>query len=139
MNKLGLVQTACWTIGMLFMSGSMHAVGLLGSPRRTSYTTYNDHATALSWDPYLILLAVGGTFLIIGVVLMVYIAFHLMFRAPKGQIEVPIAVTDTSTTPMWLERWGLCIVLLIFIVAMGYAFPLMEMINTPGSPPFRTW
>ena len=138
-NKLGLVQTACWTIGMLFMSGSMHAVGLLGSPRRTSYSTYNDHATALSWDPYLILLAVGGTFLIIGVVLMVYIAFHLMFRAPKGQIEVPIAVTDTSTTPMWLERWGLCIVLLIFIVAMGYAFPLMEMINTPGSPPFRTW
>ena len=27
-NKLGLVQTACWTIGMLSMSGSMYAVGL---------------------------------------------------------------------------------------------------------------
>src|SRR5699024_354858 len=128
-----------WTLGMLFMAGSMHAVGLLGSPRRTSYTTYGDHATALGWDPYLALLAVGGTLLIVGVVLMVYIAFHLMFIAPKGITEVPIATTDTSSTAMWLERWGLCIILLILIVAMGYAFPLMEMMNAPGSPPIRTW
>ena len=139
MNRVGIAQTIFWTVGMLFMSGSMHTVGLLGSPRRTSYSTYGDHETALAWDPYLALLAVGGTFLIIGVVLMVYIAFHLMFVAPKGNIEVPIAVTDTSSTPMWLERWGLCIILLILIVAMGYAFPLMDMINTPGSPPIKTW
>lgn len=138
-NRLGIIQTIAWTLGMLFMAGSMHAVGLLGSPRRTSYTTYGDHATALEWDPYLALLAVGGTLLIIGVVLMVYIAFHLMFIAPKGAIEVPIAMTDTSTTPQWLERWGLCIILLIAIVAMGYAFPLLEMMDAPGSPPFRTW
>ena len=138
-NRLGIVQTIVWTIGMLFMAGSMHAVGLLGSPRRTSYSTYGDHATALEWDPYLALLAVGGTFLIVGVVLMVYIVFHLMFLAPKGTVEVPLGLTDTSDTPMWLERWGLCIILLILIVAMGYAFPLAEMINTPGSPPFRTW
>src|SRR5699024_7301896 len=81
-NKLGIVQTIVWTVGMLFMSGAMHTVGLFGSPRRTSYTTYGDSAVAASWDPYLIFLAIGGTLLIIGVVLMVYIAFYLMFKAP---------------------------------------------------------
>lgn len=36
MNKLGVLQTALWTIGMLIMSTSMHFLGLEGSPRRTA-------------------------------------------------------------------------------------------------------
>ncbi|WP_085992627.1 cbb3-type cytochrome c oxidase subunit I [Oceanobacillus senegalensis] len=140
-NKIGLVQTAFWTIGMIFMSGSMHFVGLLGSPRRTSFTTYGDSATALSWDPLLIFLAIGGTFLIIGVLLMVYIVFYLMFLAPRGHTEFPIAAPELNAqpTPKWTERWGLIIVLLLLTVAMGYVVPLTEIINVPGSPPFRTW
>src|SRR5690606_7685489 len=72
MNRLGVIQTIIWTIGMSMMSISMHTVGLFGAPRRTSYTTYGDHATALGWDPYLIVVAIGGTFLMIGVILQVY-------------------------------------------------------------------
>src|SRR5699024_8841208 len=53
MNKLGIIQTIIWTVGMLFMAGGMHWVGLYGAPRRTSYTTYGDSATALSWEPYM--------------------------------------------------------------------------------------
>ncbi|HLR41292.1 MAG TPA: cbb3-type cytochrome c oxidase subunit I [Virgibacillus sp.] len=143
MNKLGIVQTIIWTVGMLFMAGAMHWVGLLGSPRRTSFTTYGDHATALGWDPYLFLLAIGGTLLIIGVVLMVYIAFYLMFRAPKGHTEFPIAEPedDAARTPKWTERWGLWIVLMLAVVAMGYVIPIVDLIINapPGSPPFRTW
>ncbi|HLR41286.1 MAG TPA: cbb3-type cytochrome c oxidase subunit I, partial [Virgibacillus sp.] len=143
MNKLGIVQTIIWTVGMLFMAGAMHWVGLLGSPRRTSFTTYGDHATALGWDPYLFLLAIGGTLLIIGVVLMVYIAFYLMFRAPKGHTEFPIAEPedDAAPTPKWTERWGLWIVLMLAVVAMGYVIPIVDLIINapPGSPPFRTW
>ncbi|GAA0449238.1 b(o/a)3-type cytochrome-c oxidase subunit 1 [Virgibacillus salarius] len=140
-NKLGIIQTIIWTIGMTFMSGAMHLVGLLGSPRRTSYTTYGDNATALSWDPYLIFLAVGGTFLIVGVVLMVYIVVNLMFFAPKGNTEFPIGEpeADALSTPKWTERWGTIIILLILIVAMGYVMPLTDILNVPGSPPFRTW
>lgn len=140
-NKLGIIQTIIWTIGMTFMSGAMHLVGLLGSPRRTSYTTYGDHATALSWDPYLIFLAVGGTFLIVGVVLMVYIVVNLMFFAPKGNTEFPIGEpeADALSTPKWTERWGTIIILLILIVTMGYVMPLTDILNVPGSPPFRTW
>ncbi|UJL47598.1 cbb3-type cytochrome c oxidase subunit I [Virgibacillus sp. NKC19-16] len=142
-NKLGIIQTITWTVGMLFMSGAMHLVGLLGSPRRTSYTTYGDNATALSWDPYLFFLAIGGTLLFIGVVLMVYIVFHLMFKAPKGNTEFPIAEPedDASTTPKWTERWGLWVVLAIAVISMGYLVPIVDLVVNapPGSPPFRTW
>ncbi|WP_342505698.1 cbb3-type cytochrome c oxidase subunit I [Sporosarcina sp. FSL K6-2383] len=143
MNKLGVIQTIIWTAGMLFMSGSMHWVGLLGSPRRTSYTTYGDNATALGWDPYMILLAVGGTLLIIGVVLQVYAVFNMMFFAPKGVTEFPIAEPEENETktPLWTDRWGLWIIIMLLVVAMGYVVPLVDLIVNapPGSPPIKTW
>ncbi|TQS76649.1 cytochrome C [Ornithinibacillus gellani] len=143
MNRLGIIQTIIWTVGMLFMSGAMHTVGLFGSPRRTSYSTYGDNATALGWDPYLILLAIGGTLLIIAVVMMVYIVFYLMFKAPKGETEFPIGEPEDNAapTPMWTERWGLWIILMLAVVAMGYVIPLVDLIVNapPGSPPFKTW
>ncbi|WP_255585320.1 cbb3-type cytochrome c oxidase subunit I [Virgibacillus saliphilus] len=142
-NKLGIIQTITWTVGMLFMAGAMHWVGLLGSPRRTSYTTYGDNATALDWDPYLFFLAIGGTLLFIGVILMVYIVFHLMFKAPKGNTVFPIAQPedDASTPPKWTERWGLWVVLAIAVISMGYLVPIVDLVVNapPGSPPFQTW
>jgi cytochrome c oxidase subunit 1 len=142
-NKLGVIQTLTWTAGMLFMSGAMHLVGLLGSPRRTSYTTYGDNATALGWDPYLMFLAVGGTLLIFGVIIQVYAVFNMMFFAPKGEAEFPIAEVEdnASKTPYWTERWGVTIVLMLLLVAMAYVIPLVDFIvnSPPGSPPFKTW
>ncbi|MEH7158294.1 cbb3-type cytochrome c oxidase subunit I [Neobacillus drentensis] len=142
-NRLGIIQTWIWTIGMIFMSGSMHAVGLLGSPRRTSFTTYGDNATALSWNPYLLCLAVGGTLLIIGVLLQVYAVINMMFFAPKGETEFPIAEEEENATktPYLTERWGLWIVVMLLVVAMAYVIPLTEFIVNapPGSPPYKTW
>ncbi|OLS40422.1 cbb3-type cytochrome c oxidase subunit I [Bacillus sp. MRMR6] len=143
MNKLGVIQTWIWTIGMVCMSMAMHWVGLLGSPRRTSYTTYGDHATALSWDPYLTFLAVGGTLLMVGVILQVYAVFNMMFFAPKGETEFPIAEEEENATktPYWTERWGLWIIVMLIVVSMAYVMPLTEFIVNapPGSPPIRTW
>lgn len=143
MNRLGIIQTIFWSLGMLIMTGSMSAVGVLGAPRRTSYSTYGDHAVALSWDPYLILLAVGGGLLAIGGVLMAYIVIQLMFFAPKGHTEFPIAVGEdnASETPPWTERWGIWITIMLLVIAFGYVFPLIDMIQhaPPGSPPFVTW
>src|SRR5690625_4225206 len=98
-NNLGIIQTILWTVGMLFMSGAMHWVGLMGSPRRTSYSTYGDNATALGWDPYLFLLAIGGVLLFAGVLLMGYIVFYMMFKAPKGEPEMPIAEQEPFERP----------------------------------------
>nr|WP_206701372.1 cbb3-type cytochrome c oxidase subunit I [Cytobacillus firmus] len=142
-NKLGVIQTIIWTLGMIIMSGAMHWVGLLGSPRRTSYSTYFDNATALSWDPYLFFLAIGGTLLMIGVLMQVYAVFYLMFFAPKGNTEFPIAEVEEyeAPTPRWTERWGLWVVCMIVLVGMAYVIPLVDFIVNapPGSPPFKTW
>ncbi|MCS0825265.1 cbb3-type cytochrome c oxidase subunit I [Cytobacillus firmus] len=142
-NKLGVIQTIIWTLGMIIMSGAMHWVGLLGSPRRTSYSTYFDNATALSWDPYLFFLAIGGTLLMIGVLMQVYAVFYLMFFAPKGNTEFPVAEVeeDEAPTPRWTERWGLWIVCKIVLVGMAYVIPLVDFIVNapPGSPPYKTW
>jgi cytochrome c oxidase subunit 1 len=142
-NKLGVIQTIIWTVGMLFMAGAMHTVGLFGSPRRTSYTTYGDNATALGWDPYLFLLAIGGTLLMIGAILMIYIVYQLMFKTPKGDTEFPIAEPedDATPTPRWTERWGLWVVLMLAVISIGYVIPVVDLIMNapPGSPPFVTW
>lgn len=118
MNKLGNIQGLLWTVGMALMAVGMHAVGLIGAPRRTSYTTYGDHIAATSWDPYLLLLA-------------------------KGNTECPISEggESASITPKWTERWGLWIILMIVVVSLGYVIPLINMIQNapPGSPPFVTW
>lgn len=143
MNRLSVIQTITWALGMLLMSGAMHWVGVLGSPRRTSYTTYGDNLTALGWDPYLIFLAVGGTLLMISATLMFYIVINLMFFAPKGATEFPIAQPEyfAPQTPRWTERWGLWILVAIVIISMGYLVPLVDIIVNapPGSPGFKTW
>lgn len=143
MNKLGVIQTIIWTIGMIVMSGSMHTVGLFGSPRRTSYTTYGDHTTALSWDPYMILVGIGATLLLIGVLIQVYAVFNMMFFAPKGETEFQVEIEEDNApgTPYWTERWGIWVVLMILTIAMAYVIPLVDMIVNapPGSPPWRTW
>jgi cytochrome c oxidase subunit 1 len=79
----------------------------------------------------------------IGGILQLYAVYHLMFRAPKGQTEFPLAEPeeDGSATPYWTERWGRTIVIMLLLVAMAYVVPLVEFIVNapPGSPPFVTW
>lgn len=143
MNKFGVAQTIVWTIAMSLMAISMHVVGLFGSPRRTSFTTYGDNVTALGWNPYLVIAGVGATLLVVGVIMQVWAVFHLMFRAPKGEEEFPIAEEEENATktPYWTERWTRWIVLMLIIVGMAYIIPLVDFITNapPGSPPFKTW
>ncbi|WP_226679275.1 cbb3-type cytochrome c oxidase subunit I [Mesobacillus jeotgali] len=143
MNRLGVIQTVIWTIGMVIMSISMHVVGLFGSPRRTSFTTYGDFAETLGWNPYMAAIGIGASLLLIAVILQVYAVFNLMFFAPKGVTEFPIAEEEAGAakTPYWTERWGIWVVLMLLVVSMAYVLPIADMIMNapPGSPPFKTW
>lgn len=143
MNKFAIWQIILWMVGITFLSGAMHTVGLFGAPRRTSFSSYFESAVAAGWDPYLILIGIGATILLISVFMIVYLVFHLMFKAPKGETEFPIAEVedDASPTPKWTERWSLWIVLMIAVISMGYVIPLVDLIMNapPGSPPFKTW
>src|SRR5699024_11573296 len=132
-----------WMAGMFLMSGAMHMVGLFGAPRRTSFSDYFGSETAAGWSPYLIVLAVGATVLILSVLLMTYIVFQLMFKAPQGESEFPVAEeeVDAAPTPKWTERWSIWVVLMIAVISMGYVIPIVDIILNapPGSPPFKTW
>ncbi|MCC3375962.1 b(o/a)3-type cytochrome-c oxidase subunit 1 [Cohnella sp. REN36] len=141
LNRLGIVQTLVWCVGMLFMSGPMHLVGLMGSPRRTAYTTYGDHPDAILWMPYHVAMAIGGTILFAGVLLIVGNVIALL-RAPKGETSFPIGeVAETAEpTPRYLERWSVWIGIAVALILFAYTVPLIDMFqSTVTSPGWVTW
>src|SRR5699024_12021654 len=58
MNKLAIWQIFLWTVGMFFMSGGMHTVGLFWAPRRTSFTDYFCSEQAADWYSFCYMLSV---------------------------------------------------------------------------------
>ena len=146
-NRLGIIQTVMWGVGMFIMSGSMHILGLLGAPRRTAYTTYQDHSTALEWfDGFFtnqVTVSVGGIILFLASLLMIFNVIYLLFLAPKGYTPFPIGevAKDAQETPRILENWKLWVGLAALLILFAYTVPLMDMIQhaPPGSPPIRPW
>ncbi|TLS38985.1 b(o/a)3-type cytochrome-c oxidase subunit 1 [Pseudalkalibacillus caeni] len=143
MNLFANIQTILWTVGMFFMSGAMHTVGLFGAPRRTAYTTYGDHPDALGWIPYEVTMAVGGTILFIAVLLLMYIVVNLAFFAPKGVEEFPIGEVAEAAerTPAVLENWRLWIAVSACLILLAYTIPVIDMLehSPPGSTGFKLW
>lgn len=143
MNKLAIIQACVWAVGMTFMSGSMHLAGLLGAPRRSSYSTYGDSQTAIDWIPYQIGQAIGGSILFIGIILVLIIFINLSFFAPKGEQEFPIGemAEEAEKTPMVFENWKIWIGLTIVLILFAYTIPFIDMIQNapPGSKGYKFW
>ncbi|WP_102346517.1 b(o/a)3-type cytochrome-c oxidase subunit 1 [Bacillus sp. Marseille-P3661] len=140
MNKLAIAQVWFWSIGMLFMSGSMHAAGLFGAPRRSAFSTYAGNEDSLAWIPYQIAQAVGGSILFIGALLMVVIFINLAFFAPKGEQEFPVAEVhqNAEKVPALFENFKLWIAITFALVLFAYTIPFIDMIQNapPGSSGF---
>lgn len=143
MNKLALVQGILWAIGMTFMSGAMHAAGLLGAPRRSSFSEYGGAAQAADWIPYQIAQAVGGSILFISILLVLYIFTNLAFFAPKGEEEFPIGEVEEGTepTPLVFENWKIWLGIAALLILFAYTVPLTDIIQNspPGSPGYKFW
>ncbi|MGE6260275.1 b(o/a)3-type cytochrome-c oxidase subunit 1 [Heyndrickxia sporothermodurans] len=143
MNRLAIFQAICWTIGMAFMSTSMHLEGLLGGPRRTAYTTYGDAKQALDWIPYHVAQAIGGSILFLGIVLIIVIVINLAFFAPKGEQEFPVGevAENAEKTPLVLENWKIWLTILTALILIAYTVPFVDMIQNapPGSKGFKFW
>ncbi len=143
-NQLGLIQSWLWTIGILIMSTSMHIVGVLGEPRRTSFTTYNHHPIADVWSPYRLFTGVGSILLFISSVLFLITIVYLWFFAPKAEsaVDYPIGEVDAEQPkpPAILERWSVWIGITVALVLIAYTIPVIHMIqHAPSSPPIRSW
>ncbi|MGD6847539.1 b(o/a)3-type cytochrome-c oxidase subunit 1 [Rossellomorea aquimaris] len=143
MNKLAIVQAIVWSVGMAIMSGAMHAVGLLGAPRRSSFSTYGDAPQALEWIPYQVAQAIGGTILFIGIILVLYIFINLAFFAPKGEEEFPVGekAEAAEKTPMVIENWRIWLTILAALILVAYTVPFIDMIQNapPASKGYRLW
>lgn len=143
MNKLAIYQGVLWAIGMTFMSGAMHAAGLLGAPRRSAFSEYGGAAQASEWIPYQIAQAVGGTILFMAIILMLYIFVNLAFFAPKGEEEFPIGEISEKAerTPMVFENWRLWLGITVLLILFAYTIPFIDMIqNAPlGSKGYKLW
>ncbi|OXS80235.1 b(o/a)3-type cytochrome-c oxidase subunit 1 [Domibacillus enclensis] len=143
MNTLAIVQAFTWAFGMTIMSGAMHWVGLLGAPRRSSFSTYGDAAQAMEWIPYQIAQAVGGTILFLGIILVLIIFANLAWFAPKGDEEFPVAevAEQAEKTPMVLENWKIWMTVLVALILIAYTIPVMDIVNGGplGSKGFKLW
>ncbi|PAQ13389.1 cytochrome C [Bacillaceae bacterium SAOS 7] len=143
MNTLAIVQAFTWALGMGIMSAAMHWAGLLGAPRRSSFSTYGDAAQALEWIPYQIAQAVGGTILFLGIILVLIIFINLAWFAPKGEEEFPIGevAEGAEQTPMVLENWKIWITVTVALILIAYTIPVMDMFQYGpiGSKGFKLW
>lgn len=150
MKTLAFVQIITWSIGMLLMSTAQHVLGLLGAPRRTAYSNYNNHPSAMEWFDGLlsshVTMAAGGSILFVSAMILIYIVVMSMFLSPKAlkvedQVEFPMAESDKTNTPKWLENWWIWIGIAFVLIIIAYAIPLSSMIihAPPGSEGFKTW
>ncbi|WP_059170903.1 b(o/a)3-type cytochrome-c oxidase subunit 1 [Bacillus sp. FJAT-27445] len=143
MNKLAIIQAWVWTIGMTFMSGAMHAAGLLGAPRRSAFSEYGGSAQAAEWIPYQVAQAIGGSILFIGIILVLVIFINLAFFAPKGEEEFPVGESEEGAekAPAVFENWKLWLGITAALILFAYTIPLIDIIqNAPiGSKGWQTW
>ncbi|PIC70942.1 cytochrome C [Sporosarcina sp. P16b] len=140
LNKLGIIQTFIWAIGMTIMSTSMHIQGLIGGPRRSAFSEYAGGDQVSTWISYQMWQAVGGTILFVGILLMFYIFIQLAFFAPRGYEEYPIAEeeVDAEKSPKILENWYVWVGITIALILFAYTIPMIDIIkhSPPGSIPF---
>ncbi len=143
LNRLGIIQTIVWVVGMAIMSSSMHIEGLLGAPRRSAFSDYGGAEIAKTWASYQVAQAVGGTLLFIGIIIFLYIFVKLCWFAPKGEEEFPIAEISPQAekTPAILENFKVWLVILAALILIAYTFPIYDIIqNAPlGSKGYKLW
>src|SRR5690606_13898017 len=85
-HKMVLVQLWSWFWGFVILTTAWHVLGLLGEPRRISTVVYNSPLT-FAWDPYALIMVVGGTVLTASALLFVYILAKSYRRKEAGTAE----------------------------------------------------
>jgi len=128
-NNLALVQLWTWFIGMSIMTTPWHVLGLLGQPRRISSVVYNNLMT-LSWEPYELLMILGGLVLLGSACLFVYLLFKTQFGVTtevfEGEVEYAEsyhAVTDLPDYLNDIKLWNKVIAVLMFI---SFGIPILQ-------------
>lgn len=139
-NNMAITGGILWAIGMTIMSSAMHIAGFFGAPRRSAYSEYGGAAQAQEWISYQIAQAVGGAILFIAILVIVGVVINLLFFAPKGEEEFPVAevAEGAAKTPAVLENFKLWGVIMVVLIVLAYTIPIYDIISNspPGSSGF---
>jgi cytochrome c oxidase subunit 1 len=139
-KTLPVIQLWTWFVGMLILTAPWHILGLLGQPRRISSVTYNSLLT-LAWDPYELLMIIGGTVLLGSALLFLHIlakSQRVAAREPQGE-AIPVEYAEalresTAVHPLLngFKVWNLVIAVLMFV---NFGYPILQFffVKTYGS------
>lgn len=136
-RRTAIWQVYLWAIGMVFFSGSLHYIGLLGSPRRTFDATYGGNLVASAWSPFLLLSAVGGALLFVSIALFLG-NIMLTVRSGKKMEMAPVAEEyEALGTPDLLDNFKIWVAIAVILIAIAYVTPTLNIIRmgSPGAPP----
>ena len=127
-TKLALWQIYTWFVGMLIFGYTYGEAGILGVPRRTdlgSASYVNAEAV-----PYLNGAAIGGVLLLISSsLLFVNILGTLFLSKEPVSGEAPIDTHVESNSPMFLERWGFWLIVVLVLVVLAWGPVFLETVD----------
>ena len=139
-KKLAWVQLFLWFIGMLVLTLPWHILGLLGQPRRIGFAPYGDEVTA-PWEPYMILMLIGGVILTISALLFVINIFFTHFKkkaAVKPVMEYAESLHPVMNLPKLLNGFGFWSVVIAIYMIASYGYPIIQFffMDTKGTFPW---
>jgi len=140
-NSLALVQLWTWFIGMSIMTTPWHVLGLLGQPRRISSVQYNNLLT-LSWEPYEILMIMGGLVLLGSACLFFYILVKTQFSTSSetftADVEYAEPLHKVKDLPEYLNDFKLWNKVIAGLMLISFGLPILQFffMDTYGSSPW---
>jgi len=145
-RKVALAQAWTWFVGMVIFSNAMHMLGLLGAPRRTPLG--EAPYVPDEWNGHLLRVSIGGTILLVSVILYLVVMYKT-FRAPKAEPaevpDMPVAesLRSPQLTPVWLDTFKPWLIAAGVLLLIAYGPQLVDQIvnmnlNAPGTD-FRPW
>jgi cytochrome c oxidase subunit I len=141
-RRLALAQAWLWVFGMLIFSHSLHALGLMGMPRRSmiSAAPY----VQPEWKMDLALTGIGGSILFLSALLyflnivLTMVASRQPAPAMPGFAE---AISGSQEAPAFLDRWPVWLALTAALIVIAYGPTLYHLLrSTPfDTPGLRVW
>ena len=125
-NDLALTQLWTWFVGLAIMTTPWHVLGLLGQPRRISAVQYNSLLT-LAWEPYELLMILGGLVLLGSAVLFVYILFKTQTAGLKTEAaDDPVPIQPVEAVSYWLNGFKLWNLVILGLMMLSYGYPILQ-------------
>jgi cytochrome c oxidase subunit 1 len=127
-RKMALVQVYTWLVGMVIFGHGMGTAGIAGASRRAELgaATYVNESAAF----WLNSSAIGGAFLLVSSVLLyVNVVGTLFFSSKPVEEEAPIQTRADTDAPLFFERWGIWIGIMLFLILIAWGPVLVEALS----------